>query len=248
MNTMDLKRQFGNPRSRAGFTLIELLVVIAIIAILAALLTPMVGRALEKGRAAGCINNQRQIGMSMMMFASDHDGWFPLNPAKLTAGTGYSDPYNGGAFLPSQWPLTGVVKELYTNKVLQSLAIWKCPSDRAENKNNKDDVEVAESIDVFQSRGNASYMYVAGMNDRLNITSASRAAVLMDEASEAERGDKTPGQMPDITDLDNHGANVRYVLYFDGSVRKIEGDDVANAKIFPDTDPWVDYAFLNSID
>ena len=60
-----------------GFTLIELLVVIAIIAILAALLVPSLRKALEMGRRTVCKSNLRQIGVSIVGYATDHDGWMP---------------------------------------------------------------------------------------------------------------------------------------------------------------------------
>jgi prepilin-type N-terminal cleavage/methylation domain-containing protein/prepilin-type processing-associated H-X9-DG protein len=54
----------GTGRSR-GFTLIELLVVIAIIAVLIALLLPAVQAAREAARRAQCVNNLKQLGISM---------------------------------------------------------------------------------------------------------------------------------------------------------------------------------------
>ena len=62
-----------NNFSKRGFTLIELLVVIAIIAILAGLLLPVLAKAKQKGQATICLNDLKQVGLAMQMFADEND-------------------------------------------------------------------------------------------------------------------------------------------------------------------------------
>ena len=60
--------------TKEGFTLIELLVVIAIIAILAGMLLPSLSRAKESGKRIACVNNLRQLSLSLSLYAGNNDG------------------------------------------------------------------------------------------------------------------------------------------------------------------------------
>ena len=64
---------FPSTQRKSAFTLIELLVVIAIIAILAAILFPVFGRARENARRTSCQSNLKQMGLAFTMYAQDYD-------------------------------------------------------------------------------------------------------------------------------------------------------------------------------
>ncbi len=91
---------------RDGFTLIELLVVVAIIAILAAMLLPVLSRAREAARFTTCTANLKQIQLASVLYTGDYDerlpaatqwsaigGWSVCNWHDLDITTGLMYPY-----------------------------------------------------------------------------------------------------------------------------------------------------------
>jgi len=75
---------------RGAFTLIELLVVIAIIAILAAILFPVFGRARENARRSSCQSNLKQIALGVKQYTQDYDEKFPQEGSTTVTNPGWA--------------------------------------------------------------------------------------------------------------------------------------------------------------
>ena len=122
---------------RKGFTLIELLVVIAIIAILAAILFPVFGKAREQARKTSCSNNMKQIYLAFRLYGEDYDGWWPGKRMVVT-GSGMS---NG------MWPVLltelgyarGPLAKPKPYGSINVATIFFCPSDTVRAKDTNHD-------------------------------------------------------------------------------------------------------------
>ena len=79
--------------TRAAFTLIELLVVVAIIAILAAMLLPVLGHARRVAKAAPCKNNLKQLFLGMNFYMDDNESILPGDMYRSTSAP--PGPYAG---------------------------------------------------------------------------------------------------------------------------------------------------------
>jgi prepilin-type N-terminal cleavage/methylation domain-containing protein len=101
---------------RGGFTLIELLVVIGIIAVLMAILLPVVGKARASSQSVACLSNLRQISLAFQLFASDNKQFLP--PA--------SDPLKSDN---QSW-------ESHLLKYLSGRDTFRCPSDNVIFENH----------------------------------------------------------------------------------------------------------------
>lgn len=115
---------------RHAFTLIELLVVIAIIALLAAILFPIFGRARENARRATCQSNLKQIGLGIYQYIADYDERYPpyqsshINAANSSWVSDGSPEWYSTAYGNGHGPLWWQHTFPYT----KSLQIMICPS------------------------------------------------------------------------------------------------------------------------
>ena len=64
-------------RKRA-FTLVELLVVISVIAVLTAILMPVLGGARQRGKSIVCLSNLRQMAIASQGYINSNDGFYPV--------------------------------------------------------------------------------------------------------------------------------------------------------------------------
>lgn len=87
-----------NIRSGAQFTLIELLIVIAIIALLAAMLLPVLNQARGKARSIRCTGNLKQFGIAVQLYADNYAGLFPTYLNGTNGRDWYQNPEFTRAF------------------------------------------------------------------------------------------------------------------------------------------------------
>jgi prepilin-type N-terminal cleavage/methylation domain-containing protein len=207
-----------------GFTLIELLTVIATIAILAALLLPILGKAKVKAQRTSCLSNLRQLGFAWVMYADDNHGFLPEsypvgNPDVWVQGdmTKLSEACNGELIRAGKlWPYN------------RSLSIYHCPADKGVTIDNKKTSTLRSySMNSFMGARNlavglipsTAVNYVPFYAKDSDIPRPDQLWVLLDEDERSINDgffvtDPTGRIWMDFPAMSNHRHNYSYVLDF----------------------------------
>jgi len=122
---------------KRGFTLIELLLVMAIIAILGALLLPVLATARMKAWNTDCLNNTRQLQMGAAMYSEDNgDYMIPNGPYKSPTNEtwcgGNAESWFAGVSVPggannTNWDAYSMT--LMAPYLVNDIGVYRCPAD-----------------------------------------------------------------------------------------------------------------------
>ncbi|MGH7941222.1 MAG: prepilin-type N-terminal cleavage/methylation domain-containing protein [Limisphaerales bacterium] len=123
-----MKKNFNS----GGFTLIELLVVIAIIAILAAILLPVLNQAKQKAVEASCLNNHKQLSLAWSIYQNDNNGYLiiddPVTDGVL-GGTNLPSWVFGDMTQPTQATNASLIEQGLLYPAVNNVKIYHCPAD-----------------------------------------------------------------------------------------------------------------------
>lgn len=178
------------PSRLRAFTLVELLASITILITLVSLLTPQLGRIIERSRSAACAGNLRQIGVAVSLYTQDHNGSFPFinNPVRPV----YTEPEDMPEGQTAQ-----TMFEAFSPYGLTEPS-FRCPADAAKNN-------------YFASEG-TSYEWrpwVDGENFLAPKVFTRRGAIEV----------RSPSRIRIVMDTDSVHAGRQNTLYADGRVQ-----------------------------
>jgi prepilin-type N-terminal cleavage/methylation domain-containing protein/prepilin-type processing-associated H-X9-DG protein len=189
-------------RFQPAFTLLELLVAIAIIAILAALLLPVLSQARARATAIQCQGNLKQLQLAWQMYVNDHNDFIPGNNWWQEAGsngmtrcslnwtTGWEeatladnpDNTNTDLFLNPKWASLG--------EYVESAAIYHCPASRVMVREGGGLFPLARTVSMNGWMGytnrplDTTFQFIRKTTDLVKL-SASDAFVFIDERDDS---------------------------------------------------------------
>ena len=199
-----------------GFTLIELLVVIAIIAILAAMLLPVLARSKSTAVSVQCLSQMRQIGLATMMYADDHNGCLPRSSHSAMA---HGQLPWGYALVPYVSAREYTRPDSFWTNLFTTL--YRCPKDRLKRTDWSYGKNVYPELSALETGGPTWH--------RLSQIPRPAATVIYAEKVASSMADHlmahfwTQGATPEV-DQTRHDKKSNYV-YCDGHAVKQRFED-----------------------
>jgi len=134
---------------KRGFTLIELLVVIAVVAILVALLYPMVANAMNMAKHSGCVANIRTLCQGMSAYAYDNEGRLPAPGWGSAADNWLSSDYKLGQSMnfgdDPEDVETGQIWHFISN-----YDAYRCPADNPPDRGVWDEINAIQPANCYK--------------------------------------------------------------------------------------------------
>jgi prepilin-type N-terminal cleavage/methylation domain-containing protein/prepilin-type processing-associated H-X9-DG protein len=162
---------------RRGFTLIELLVVLAIVAVLTSLLVPAVQKAREAASRVMCLNNLRQLGVSLHHY---HEAANSFPPGMVASESNISDAESTGFTFLLPFLEEDATYQLYHfdepwfaaenyAPVAASIKLFFCPSNRGSGTIDLSSIAAEWNVPLPPTAGGCDYAFCKGANGALNI-------------------------------------------------------------------------------
>lgn len=142
-----------------AYTLVEILVVVGIIALLCAILLPVINRARENGRNTTCQSNLKQLGLSLQMYTSDNGGTLPL---WWDASYDQKNPFQ--TLVP---PPNGICWTRRLYPYFQNWDLVHCP-DASLDRVSHDELDAGDNVEAKTGRPDYSFeVELCGINEAL---------------------------------------------------------------------------------
>jgi prepilin-type N-terminal cleavage/methylation domain-containing protein/prepilin-type processing-associated H-X9-DG protein len=200
-------------KKHSGFTLIELLVSIAIIAILGAILLPVISRARAQANAVKCASNLRQIGSALQSYANDHN-------MRLPTLYGKGDPKNTESVFQQLAPYAGIPDGLIGPYPLaRAVDIFICPEFPEDSQEAR---YISYSMNAYVEptyQGNVDWNYnTLKTNSPANTFLFVECDINVDGFSPNAQGDvarRHPGNSSNVLFADGHVEAITEVIATD---------------------------------